>query len=134
MRSRTLQSFMAPIVACFVLSAQQPASQAPRRINLMILESEGAVNNIKLRTARETIVQVEDENHKPVAGAVVAFLLPDSGPGGTFVTGAKSATIVTDSGGRATMPRVQLNSNTGRYEIRVHASHQGLEANAVIAQ
>ncbi len=115
-----------------VLAAQQPP--APRRISLVILEGEGAINNIKLRTARETIVQVEDENHKPVAGAVVAFLLPDSGPGGAFVTGSKSATIVTNSGGRAVMPRMQLNPNGGRFEIKVHASHQGLEANASIAQ
>lgn len=122
-------------MACLVLAAQQPQpSPPPGRINLVILEGEGAVNNIKLRTARETIVQVEDENHKPVAGAVVVFLLPDSGPGGTFVTGSKSATIVSDSTGRATMPRMQLNSTGGRYEIRVHASHQGLEANAVVAQ
>ena len=125
---------LTPVLACLVLAAQQPQPSPPARINLVILEGEGAVNNIKLRTARETIVQVEDENHKPVAGAVVVFLLPDSGPGGTFVTGTKSATIVSDSTGRAAMPRMQLNSNSGRYEIRVHASHQGLQANAVIAQ
>lgn len=115
-----------------VLAAQEP--QAPHRLNLVIVEGEGAINNIKLRTARETIVQVEDENHKPVAGAVVAFLLPGNGPGGTFVNGSKSATIVTDNAGRAVMPRMQLNSTGGRFEIKVHASHQGLEANATVTQ
>ena len=120
------------VVACLVLSAQEP--QLPRRLNLVIVEGEGAINNIKLRTARETIVQVEDENHRPIAGAVVVFLLPTVGPGGTFVTGSKSATIVTDNAGRAVMPRMQLNSAGGRYEIKVHASNQGLEADATIAQ
>ena len=40
------------------------------------------------RTARETIVQVENENRKPVAGAVVVFRLPSQGAGGTFANGA----------------------------------------------
>jgi hypothetical protein len=116
------------------MAAQDPQALAPHRLNLVIVEGDGAINNIKQRTSRETIVQVEDENHKPVAGAVVAFLLPDNGPGGTFVTGSKSATVVTDSSGRAVMPRMQLNPNSGRFEIRVHASSQGLEATATIAQ
>jgi hypothetical protein len=42
--------------------------------------------------------------------------------------------VVADANGRAVMPRLQVNSNSGRYEIRVHASHEGLEANAAIAQ
>ena len=115
-----------------VLSGQQPP--APQKLNLVIVEGEGAINNIKLRTARETIVQVEDENHRPVAGAVVVFLLPGNGPGGTFVTGSKSATVVADNTGRAVMPRMQLNSTAGKYEINVHVSFQGLEASAIIAQ
>lgn len=133
MLSRTVRSLAVPIVlACMVLTAQEP--QAPQKLNLVIVEGEGAINNIKLRTARETIVQVEDQNHKPVAGAVVVFLLPGNGPGGAFVNGSKSATVVADNTGRAVMPRMQLNSAGGRYEIKVHASHQGLEADAIIAQ
>ena len=133
MLSTTLRSSVLPFVlSSVVLLAQEP--QPAHRLNLVIVEGEGALNNIKLRTARETIVQVEDENHKPVAGAVVAFLLPGNGPGGTFVNGGKNADVVTDNFGRAAMPRLQLNSAGGRYEIRVHASYQGLEADAAITQ
>jgi hypothetical protein len=71
-RFRIISTLVA--VVCLA-AAQEPA----HRLNLVIVEGEGAINNIKLRTSRETIVQVEDENHKPVAGAVVAFLLPDRG-------------------------------------------------------
>ena len=39
-----------------------------------IVEGEGAINNIRLRTAREPIVQVEDENRKPVAEEMDACL------------------------------------------------------------
>jgi len=107
---------------------------AAQQINLVIVEGEGAINNIKLRTARETIVKVEDENHKPVAGAVVVFLLPNDGPGGAFFNGDKTSTVTTDEAGQARMPRLQMNSWTGPFSIQIHASFQGLEANATVSQ
>jgi len=122
------------VLACVLLAAQEPQTQAPQRLNLVVVAGEGAIDNIKRRTTRETIVQVEDENHKPVAGAVVVFLLPANGPGGTFVTGSKSAIVVADGSGRSVMPRIQLNSTTGGYQIKVHAAHKGVEASANIAQ
>jgi hypothetical protein len=103
-------------------------------LNIVIVEGDGAINNIKQRTSRETIVEVQDENHKPVAGAAVVFLLPGDGPGGAFAGGAKSSTITTDSAGRATMPKVQPNQSTGNYQIRVNASSQGRTASTTISQ
>jgi hypothetical protein len=113
--------------------AQTP-TPAPGKLNLIIVEGEGAINNIKQRTSRETIVQVEDENHRPVAGAVVAFLLPDYGPSGTFVGGAKTATIVTDSAGRAVMPQLQTNQLAGQFQVHVTASANGQQVTATISQ
>jgi hypothetical protein len=98
------------------------------------VEGDGAINNIKQRTSRETIVEVQDENHKPVAGAAVVFLLPGDGPGGAFAGGAKSATLTTDSAGRASMPRLQPNQSTGNFQIRVNASSGGRTASATISQ
>jgi len=121
-------------LSILLLAPLAPADEPDLKLNIVVVEGEGAVNNIKLRTSRQTIVQVEDENRKPAAGAVVAFLLPDYGPGGTFVGGSKIATEVTDSSGRAVMPRLRVNSNAGRYIVRVTASHQGLVANVTIAQ
>jgi hypothetical protein len=121
-------------LACCLMPAQQDQRPAPSSLNLVVVEGEGAINNIKLRTSRETIVQVEDENHRPVAGAAVLFLLPNDGPGGAFAGGAKSATIVTDNAGRANMPRLQPNQNPGAYTVRATASYRGLVANATIQQ
>ena len=64
------------------LAAARPVDQpqdAPKLI-INIVEGEGALNNIKQRVNREPIVQVEDENHKPIAGAAVVFFLPTSPP------------------------------------------------------
>jgi len=117
-----------------ILWAQAPQPATPGRLNLIIVEGNGAVNNIKQRTSREAIVQVEDENHKPVAAAAVVFLLPDNGPGGAFAGGAKSVSVTTDASGRAVMPRFQLNQSTGQFDIHVTASAQGRQATTVISQ
>lgn len=65
--------FIAVFLAALLAS---PAAFAQQALNLVIVEGEGAINNIRQRTARDPIVRVEDENHKPVAGAAVVFLLP----------------------------------------------------------
>ena len=51
----------------------------PAKLNIVIVEGEGAINSVRQRVAREPVVQVEDENHKPVAGAAITFLLPNQG-------------------------------------------------------
>ena len=37
-------------------------------LNLVVEEGAGQINNIRQRTAREPVVQVEDENHKACGG------------------------------------------------------------------
>jgi hypothetical protein len=135
MLSQTVQSIVIPLLATLLAAtAQELPGAPPLKLNVVVVEGEGAINNIKRRTSRETIVRVEDENHKPVAGATVAFLLPADGPGGTFTGGAKSASIVSDNAGRAAMPNLQVNSNPGSYSIGVYASHTGLASSATISQ
>jgi hypothetical protein len=110
------------------------SGQVPGTLNLVIVEGEGAINNIRLRTAREPIVQVEDENHKPIAGAAVVFTLPSSGAGATFPNGASTLTTTTNNAGRAVARGLRPNQITGNYQIRVTASQGGRTASAVIAQ
>ncbi len=109
-------------------------AQTAGKIHIVIVEGEGAINNVRQRVAREPIVQVEDENRKPVAGAAVTFLLPNQGAGATFANGARSLTITTDAQGRATARGLRPNSVNGKYEIRVNASHEGQTDSAVISQ
>ncbi len=104
------------------------------QLNLVVVEGEGAINNIRQRTAREPIVQVEDENHKPVAGAVVVFLLPDQGASGTFANGSHTLTVTTDAQGRAVAHGFKPNSVQGQFNMRVSASFQGKTASATISQ
>ncbi len=111
-----------------------PGQPAQGMLNIVVVKGEGAINNIKQRTAREVVVQVEDENRKPVAGASVAFLLPNSGPSATFADGGRLFTAVTDQNGRVSVTSMKPNQSVGSYTMNVTASFQGLRASKVIAQ
>ncbi len=104
------------------------------KLNLVIIEGEGAINNVRQRTAREPIVQVEDENRKPIAGATVLFLLPESGPSGTFAKGARTLQVMTNSKGQAVAKGLKLNNVSGKFQIQVEASHNGMSSTATINQ
>jgi hypothetical protein len=112
------------------LSAQAQAGQ----LNLVIVEGEGAINNIRQRTAREPIIQVEDENHRPVAGAAVVFALPSNGASGVFANGSQTLTTITDAQGRAIARGLRPNNVQGQYQIRVTASQGGRTGTATITQ
>src|ERR1035438_7661171 len=61
------------------------AAQAPvAKLNLVIGEGAGPTNNIRQRPAREPVVEVQDENHKPVAGALILFETPSRGASAEF--------------------------------------------------
>jgi hypothetical protein len=126
--------FCAMLAQSVPLRAQENPAAAPGKIHIVIIEGEGAINNVRQRVAREPIVQVEDENRKPVAGAVVTFLLPNQGAGASFANGARSLTITTDSQGRAVARGLKPNNVNGQYDIRVNASHEGQTASTTISQ
>ena len=110
-----------------------PAQVAPM-LSLVVIEGEGATNNIRQRTAREPVVQVQDENHKPVAGAIVVFTLPSNGAGGVFANGARTLSMVSDNQGQAVARGFRPNGLKGQFQIRVNASYQGQTTSTNINQ
>jgi len=108
---------------------------APMALHIVILDGENALNNIRERIAREPIVQVEDENHKPVAGALVLFSIRRSvtGAGGTFA-GAETLSVITGLDGQAVAKGLQPNTTAGSYTITVQASVGTVTTSAIITQ
>ena len=109
----------------------------PRQLHVVILDGEGALNNIKERTAREPIVQIQDENHKPVSEAAVVFLIQGNGgsaAGGTFANGLTSFTTTTGADGVAKAPGLAPNSVAGSFTIVVTATVAGITATSLIHQ
>jgi hypothetical protein len=111
--------------------AQSPPSD---KLKVVIVEGEGAVNNIRQRSPREVVVQVKDDKDQPVSGAAVSLTLPAQGPGGTFGGSSRSATLTTDAQGMAVARGLRPNQTAGKFEIRVSVSHHGQTARATITQ
>ena len=130
---------VAVTLTCLMLlhswSSPMPAQVAsPPKLKILILDGEGAVNSIKLGTAREPIVQVQDENDRPVAGAMVVFTLPDRGASGIFADGSKSLIVHTDTKGQAVARGLKPNQTAGQFKIRVDVSHQGATTSSAVTQ
>jgi hypothetical protein len=114
--------------------AQDGPPQEPPKLGIVVVEGEGAINNIRDQTIHPPILQVLDENQKPIAGAAVVFFLPTTGPGGTFFDGTRSLTVTTDAQGRVSVRGIRFNHLSGQMKIRVTASYRGQTATAVITQ
>jgi hypothetical protein len=133
LRALTAVICLASLQLGTVLSfAQTPAT--PNRLFIQVIEGEGALNDIRGRTAREPIVQIEDENHKPVAGALVIFSSPSSGAGATFSNGLTTFQTTTLADGRAVATGFKPNGVSGSYQIQVHATSGNLSSESVINQ
>jgi hypothetical protein len=124
--SASLQLATAPGVA--------QTAPVPSKLFIQVLEGEGALNDMRSRTTREPIVQVQDENHKPIAGVVIIFTTPSSGASATFSNGLTSLQTVTDAEGKAIAAGFKPNGISGSYQIRVQANWNQLTTTSVINQ
>ena len=109
-------------------------SAAPKALFISILEGEGELNDVRARTAREPIVQVEDENHKPVAGALVLFAIPRGSSSAANFSGLNSLSVRTGADGRAVGRGFHVTRHTGNLEIAVTATVAAVTAEVVIHQ
>jgi hypothetical protein len=117
---------------CGAMAQTQVGSQS--KLSVVILEGNEAVNDIRAGTAVEPVVRIEDEGSQPLAGAMVVFTLPETGPGGVFADGSKSLIVHTDLKGLAAARGLQPNKTEGPFQIRVDVSFQGRTASASISQ
>lgn len=113
--------------------APTPAPQ-PQLLQITILDGEGALNNIRQRTAREPIVEVKDENHKPVAGVLILFAIQNNGGASASFSGAATLSATTDSSGRAVAHGLTPNNKVGSYSIKITATLGALTAFVILQQ
>lgn len=116
------------------LQAQDAPQNPPLKPHIDIMEGDGALINVKSRVNPVPVVQVVDDNNKPLAGLVVFFVLPSNGPGGDFANGTKALTVTTGRDGRAAAKGIVPNAQLGQFEIRASVSYQGQSATATITQ
>lgn len=130
---RQVTSHTAIWLACWPTLAAQQTGAVPE-LNVVVVEGQGSINNVRSRASREIVVRVEDGSKQPVAGASVVFTLPSQGPSGAFVNGEKTLVLTTDNLGTASARGLTPNNLEGKMEIRITASYQGKTASAMITQ
>jgi hypothetical protein len=119
----------------FDLFARPVFAQAPpARIQIVVIDGEGVINNVGQRSSRDAAVRIDDENSKPIAGAAVVFTLPTEGPSGEFGNGEKTLIVNTDNRGQAAAVGLKVNQIAGRLQIHVNASYRGQTARTNIMQ
>ena len=129
-RDVTVAAMILLILVCpWCAQGQTPV---PLKLQILIIGGEGSINNIKQRTAREPIVEVRDENNRPVAGAIVLFEAPERGASGVFLNGSRTTTVTTDANGQAVGRDFKPNQSAGDMQMTVTASLNGLTASTVI--
>jgi len=108
--------------------------QVSRNLNILVVEGEGAINNIRQKAAHDIAVKIEDRNHSPVAGVFVLFSVKRDGAGGSFLDGLEFVQVKTDANGVAVAHGFHSNGLPGAFRIGVTATYQGLTAETSIKQ
>jgi hypothetical protein len=135
--ANSFRSGLAAVLSAVLMSSPlcMPAAvaqEAQGGLRIAIVGGDEAILNVRQRVSREAIIQVEDENRKPVAGALVTLTAPRDGASAVFSNGLNNITLTTDESGRVVVRGIRPNSAQGKYAIRVTAVKEGLRGTAQI--
>jgi len=149
-RSLSARRWLSPILAILLAlspvwateqapAPQQPAPNAPaappapttpmaplpmvRSLKVTALAGNHEANDLERALMTPLVVQVLDQNDRPVEGAEVVFRFPLNGPSATFRGGNTSQTVRTNGQGQAAAQNWMANNQVGTFEVRVTASY-----------
>ncbi len=98
-----------------------------------MLAGSGEQNDLQRRIMAPLVVQVEDQNDRPVESAEVVFRFPINGPSATFTGGKTSATVRTNGGGQAAAVNWMANGQVGTFQVHVNASYGNQVGEATVS-
>jgi len=103
----------------------KPMAPLPMVQNLKVLALAGndGLNDLERRTVASLVVQVLDQNDRPLEGADVVFRFPPKGPGATFADQKTSQTMRTNSQGQAAATNWTANSEVGTFQVHATATY-----------
>jgi hypothetical protein len=116
--------------------APAPANQvqvANGTLNILVLLGENTVNNVRVPMPSDLVVEVRDQDDRPVEGATVTFQLPLMGASGSFDGGVRNQEMRTNVQGQAAT-KFTPNKETGRMTIQVKAVAGGLSGMTTITE
>jgi len=110
--------------------ANQPAPTPPmaqlpivKNLKILVLSGNGEMNDLERRVMSPLVVQVLDQNDRPVEGAEVVFRFPVSGPGASFTGGKASQSVRSNGTGEAAAMNWMANNQVGTFEVHVTATY-----------
>jgi hypothetical protein len=113
--------------------APTPASPAPAQpfaplpveqsLKILVLAGNGEMNDLERRVMAPLVIQVLDQNDRPVEGAQVVFRFPLNGASATFPGGKNSLTVRTSGTGQAPALNWMANGQVGTFEVHVNATY-----------
>jgi hypothetical protein len=113
--------------------APTPASPAPgqplaplpveQSLKILVLAGSGEMNDLERRVMAPLVIQVLDQNERPVEGAQVVFRFPLNGASATFPGGKNSLTVRTGGTGQAPALNWMANGQVGTFEVHVNATY-----------
>lgn len=124
-KAKVLLALILPITLC---------AQSSGGLRILVLQGEGAVNNIRTKRGTPPVVEVQDENGNPVSDAAVTFRVPPSGASAFFEGRQSEVRVRTDSRGQAAPGSYAPNEAEGRFLISVSAVTGSMTGEAVITQ
>jgi hypothetical protein len=121
-------------VVLFIAVALAARADDIALLNLRVVEGEASVYAVGSRATRGITVEITDEFARPVAGASVSFMLPESGPSGVFGGGKRTEVGITNAEGKASVWGMQWNKSPGTVEIRITALKGSVRAGTISTQ
>jgi len=119
---------------CAVLAGAPSPAQQAETVQIVVLEGEGAIHNIRGSNAVQLRVRLQTDDGRPLPRTPVTFVVPTTGPGGKFVDGTSVLTVLTDKEGQALARGFQPNGSVGQFPVRVSATYRGEIARTTIMQ
>jgi hypothetical protein len=92
-------------------------------LKVLVLAGNGEMNDLERKVMAPLVVQVLDQNDRPVEGAEVVFRFPLNGPGATFTGGKTSQTVRSNGTGEAAAMNWMANGEVGSFEVHVTATY-----------
>ena len=106
---------------------QSPAAVQPlpveQSLKILVLAGDGEQNDLERHVMAPLVVQVLDQNQRPMEGAQVIFRFPLDGPSATFPGGKPSVTVRTNGNGQAPAVNWMANGQTGTFQVHVNATY-----------
>ncbi len=131
-RSWLAQAMAVMLASLQILLAQDPAPAAQTKpvtslaaedsLKVIPLAGNRGMNDLERRVMTPLVIQVLDQNSRPVEGAQVVFRFPLKGPSAEFPGGHPSQTVRTNADGQAAATGWMANREVGGFQVHVTVS------------